>query len=57
MMAARSGQLDAVKALLDKGATGRCPRSRLQQTPLMVAARGGHAPTSCKLLIERQARQ
>lgn len=54
MMAARSGQPDIVKALLDKGAAVDARDPEFQQTALMVAARSGNAEI-VRQLIQRGA--
>jgi ankyrin repeat protein len=54
MMAARVGQPDIVKALLDKGAPVDARDPAYHQTPLMLAARAGHTDIA-RLLIERRA--
>jgi ankyrin repeat protein len=55
IMAARVGNVDIVKALLDAGAPVDATDPEYHQTPLMVAARAGHAPIA-SLLIKHGAK-
>src|SRR6266446_5844185 len=54
MTAARVGDLDSVKVLLDRGAIVDAEDPTFQQTALMVAVREGHAEV-VRLLIDRGA--
>jgi uncharacterized protein len=55
IMAARVGNLDIVKALIDKRAVADAADPAYHQTPLMVAARSGHAPI-VSLLVKHGAK-
>ena len=54
MVASRTGNVDAMKVLLDHGADVNAKETLRGTTPLMWAADEGHAP-AIKLLIERGA--
>ena len=54
MEAARTGNVDTIKVLLDRGANVNAVETLRGTTPLMWAADEGHAP-AIKLLIERGA--
>ena len=54
MIAARTGNVEAIKVLLDSGADVNAKETLRGTTPLMWAADEGHAP-AVKLLIERGA--
>jgi ankyrin repeat protein len=54
MEASRTGNLDAIKVLLDHGAQINAKETLRGTTPLMWAADEGHAP-AIQLLIQRGA--